>query len=60
MDAGRLGVSTYAVPPITIALGAAFLGEVPPVLAVVGGVICLVGVAIARRTPRVRPLPPPA
>ena len=49
MDAGRLGVSTYAVPPITIALGAAFLGEVPPVLAVVGGVICLVGVGLSRR-----------
>ena len=49
MDAGRLGVSTYAVPPITIALGAALLGEVPPVLAVVGGVICLVGVGLSRR-----------
>jgi len=49
MDAGRLGVSTYAVPPITIALGAALLGEVPPVLAIVGGVICLVGVGLSRR-----------
>ena len=29
MDAGRLGVSTYAVPPITIALGAVLLGEPP-------------------------------
>ena len=49
MDAGRLGVSTYAVPPITIALGAGLLGEVPPPLAVVGGVICLVGVGLSRR-----------
>ena len=49
MDAGRLGVSTYAVPPITIALGAVLLGEVPPLLAVVGGVICLVGVGLSRR-----------
>jgi drug/metabolite transporter (DMT)-like permease len=49
MDAGRLGVSTYAVPPITIGLGAALLGEVPPQLAVVGGVICLVGVGLSRR-----------
>jgi drug/metabolite transporter (DMT)-like permease len=49
MDAGRLGVSTYAVPPITIGLGAVLLGEVPPVLAVVGGVICLVGVGLSRR-----------
>ena len=49
MDAGRLGVSTYAVPPITIGLGAVLLGEVPPVLAVVGGVVCLVGVGLSRR-----------
>ncbi|HVV12173.1 DMT family transporter [Amycolatopsis sp.] len=49
INAGRLGVSTYAVPPITIVLGAAFLGEVPPVLALVGGVICLAGVALSRR-----------
>jgi drug/metabolite transporter (DMT)-like permease len=49
MDAGRLGISTYAVPPITIGLGAALLGEVPPQLAVVGGVICLVGVGLSRR-----------
>jgi drug/metabolite transporter (DMT)-like permease len=49
MDAGRLGISTYAVPPITIALGAALLGEVPPLLAIVGGAICLVGVGLSRR-----------
>jgi len=49
MDAGRLGVSTYIVPPITIVLGAVLLGEVPPVLAMVGGVICLGGVGISRR-----------
>ena len=49
MDAGRLGVSTYLVPPITIGLGAALLGEVPPVLALVGGAVCLLGVGISRR-----------
>ena len=49
MDAGRLGVTTYAVPPITIALGAALLGETPPMLAIVGGAICLVGVGLSRR-----------
>jgi len=48
-SAGRLGVTTYAVPPITIGLGWLVLGEVPAVLAVVGGVLSLVGVAIARR-----------
>ncbi len=56
-DAGRLGATTYAVPPIAILLGWIFLGEVPAVLAVVGGVISLVGVAIARR-PAARPAAP--
>lgn len=51
-DAGRLGATTYAVPPIAIALGWIFLGEVPAVLAVVGGVISLIGVGIARRQPK--------
>jgi drug/metabolite transporter (DMT)-like permease len=50
-DAGRLGATTYAVPPIAIALGWIFLGEVPEVLAIVGGVVSLVGVGIARRKP---------
>ena len=58
-DAGRLGATTYAVPPIAIALGWIFLGEVPALLAVVGGVISLVGVGIARRpAKRVLPAPP--
>jgi drug/metabolite transporter (DMT)-like permease len=50
--AGRLGVTTFLVPPITILLGWLFLGEVPPPLAVVGGALSLVGVAIATRLPR--------
>jgi drug/metabolite transporter (DMT)-like permease len=58
-DAGRLGATTYAVPPIAILLGWIFLGEVPAPLAVVGGVISLVGVAIARRPGR-RPSAGPA
>ena len=58
-DAGRLGATTYAVPPIAIALGWIFLGEVPALLAVVGGVVSLIGVGIARRpskTGRTSPL----
>jgi drug/metabolite transporter (DMT)-like permease len=51
MDAGRLGVTTYLVPPIAILAAWPLLGEVPPVLAVVGGVVCLAGVALARRRP---------
>ena len=53
--AGRLGVTTFLVPPITILLGWLFLGEVPPPLAIVGGALSLVGVAIATRLPR-RPI----
>jgi drug/metabolite transporter (DMT)-like permease len=48
-DAGRLSISTYAVPPVAIAMGWLFLGEVPLLLAVVGGAVSLVGVAISRR-----------
>jgi drug/metabolite transporter (DMT)-like permease len=59
-SAGKLGVTTFAVPPIAIGLGWLFLNEIPALLAVIGGVLSLVGVAIARRTPRVRPLPPAA
>jgi drug/metabolite transporter (DMT)-like permease len=53
-DAGRLGVSTYLVPPLTIGLGWALLAERPAGLAVLGGLICLAGVALSRR----RPAPP--
>lgn len=48
-DAGRLGSTTYLVPPIAVVLGWLLLGEVPPLLAFVGGGLCLVGVWITRR-----------
>lgn len=49
MDAGRLGVTTYLVPPITVVLAWALLAEVPTALAAVGGLVCLAGVALTRR-----------
>jgi drug/metabolite transporter (DMT)-like permease len=55
MDAGKLGVTTYLVPPLVILLGWLLLDEVPPAWALVGGVICLAGVALSRRRGRVRP-----
>ncbi|MFW3169161.1 DMT family transporter [Geodermatophilus sp. CPCC 206100] len=55
MDAGRLGVTTYLVPPLVILLGWLLLDEVPPALAVVGGAVCLAGVALSRRRGRPRP-----
>ncbi|WP_369137868.1 DMT family transporter [Modestobacter versicolor] len=60
MDAGRLGATTYLVPPIVILLGWLLLDEVPPGLAFVGGAVCLAGVALSRRRDRPRrPVPVP-
>jgi drug/metabolite transporter (DMT)-like permease len=53
MPAGQLGVSTYIVPPLAVILGLIVFGEVPAVLAVIGGVVCLVGVALSRRRARI-------
>lgn len=52
--AGKLGVTTFVVPPMTILMGWLFLGEVPPLLAIVGGALSLVGVAIASRPSKPR------
>lgn len=49
MPAGQLGISTYVVPPLAIVLGFLVFSEVPAPLAIVGGVICLAGVALSRR-----------
>jgi drug/metabolite transporter (DMT)-like permease len=50
-DAGRLGISTYLVPPVTILLGWALLAERPPGLAILGGLVCLLGVTLTRWNP---------
>ena len=47
--AGRLGSTTYLVPPIAIGLGWAILDETPPLAALAGGALCVAGAAIARR-----------
>jgi drug/metabolite transporter (DMT)-like permease len=60
MDAGKLGVTTYLVPPLVIVLGWLLLDEVPPALALVGGAVCLAGVALSRRRTRTRPPVPVA
>jgi drug/metabolite transporter (DMT)-like permease len=54
MTAGNLSVTTYLVPPITVLLSWVLLSEVPPSMAFVGGALCLIGVALARRRPRSR------
>jgi drug/metabolite transporter (DMT)-like permease len=53
MPAGQLGIATYVVPPLVILLGFVVFGEVPAVLAIVGGVACLIGVALSRRRRRI-------
>ncbi len=53
--AGRLSISTYIVPPLAIVLALIFFGEIPAPLAILGGLICLAGVAISRRRSRARP-----
>ncbi len=47
-SAGKMGATTYLVPPIAVLLGWAILGETPPALALAGGALCLVGVAVTR------------
>ncbi|MBZ9599751.1 DMT family transporter [Streptomyces yangpuensis] len=52
MPAGRLGATTYAVPAIVVLLSWALLAEVPGWLTLLGGVLCLAGVAVSRYAPR--------
>lgn len=47
-SAGRLGATTYLVVPIAILLAWLILAEVPPLLALIGGAVSIVGVVIAR------------
>ncbi|MEA2404267.1 MAG: hypothetical protein QOE08_914 [Thermoleophilaceae bacterium] len=47
--AGKMGATTYLVPPLAILMGWLFLNETPPLLAFAGGALCLAGVAFTRR-----------
>src|SRR6185437_14661122 len=38
--AGRMGSTTYLVPPLALLFGWIFLGEVPPLLVLPGGALC--------------------
>ncbi|QIS14875.1 EamA family transporter [Nocardia arthritidis] len=48
-DAGRLTTASYGVPAVSVLLSWLVLGEIPTLLALAGGAVCLVGVAISRR-----------
>ncbi|MBJ6638052.1 DMT family transporter [Streptomyces sp. DHE7-1] len=46
--ASRMGATTYAVPALVVLMSWLVLGEVPGALTLVGGVLCLAGVAVSR------------
>jgi drug/metabolite transporter (DMT)-like permease len=48
-SAGRMGATTYLVPVLAVGLAWLFLDETPALLAIGGGSLCLVGVALSRR-----------
>jgi drug/metabolite transporter (DMT)-like permease len=57
MPAGRLVTTTYLVPVLATAAAWPLLGEVPPPLALLGGALCLVGVALTRLPERAASAP---
>jgi drug/metabolite transporter (DMT)-like permease len=58
-DAGKFAMSTFLVPFITTLIAWLLLSEVPPPMAFVGGVLCIVGVFLTRRNPRAKVTAPP-
>lgn len=45
---GKVASATLAVPAVVVLMSALTLGEVPPPLAILGGAVCLAGVAVAQ------------
>ncbi|NLS09889.1 DMT family transporter [Nesterenkonia sp. MY13] len=55
---GRVASATLAVPAVVVVMSALTLREIPPPLAILGGAICLGGVAVAQlRRPKRRSRP---
>ena len=50
-DAGRMAATTLCVPALAVLLSWVTLGEVPTALGLLGGALCLTGVAISRKKP---------
>ncbi|MET9395025.1 EamA family transporter [Streptomyces sp. NPDC006624] len=50
--ASRMGATTYAAPALVVLMSWMFLGEVPGLLTLVGGALCLAGVAVSRSRSR--------
>ncbi|MFI0349781.1 DMT family transporter [Actinomadura sp. 9N407] len=56
-SAGKMGATTYAVPALVVLMSWVALREVPAVVTLAGGLVCLAGVAVSRRGPRRRTEP---
>jgi drug/metabolite transporter (DMT)-like permease len=59
-SAGQLSSSSYLVPGLAVLMSWLLLNEVPTPLALVGGALCLVGVAVTRLPARSKPPSPSA
>ena len=51
-SAGATASATLAVPAIVVVLSWLLLGELPTLIGLIGGALCLIGVAWSRRRPR--------
>lgn len=58
-DAGKQSLTTFLVPAIATLMAWLLLDEVPPALAFAGGVLCVIGVLLTRRKPKVSTVPGP-
>lgn len=58
-DAGKQALTTFLVPAIAAGMAWVLLDEVPPALAFLGGALCIVGVLLTRRKPKVATVPGP-
>ncbi|MFF4013362.1 DMT family transporter [Streptomyces sp. NPDC001717] len=57
--AGKMGATTYAVPAVVVLFAWIVLDEIPGWLTLLGGAICLAGVAVSRRRPAAKPADAP-
>lgn len=56
--AAKMGATTYVVPAIVVLMSWVLLDEVPGLLTLAGGALCLAGVAVSRARRRIRPAQP--
>jgi drug/metabolite transporter (DMT)-like permease len=52
LNAGVVASTTLSVPAIVVVMSGLLLGELPSLVALLGGALCLLGVAVSRRRPR--------